>query len=495
MTYLITGATGNIGVRVVERILAHGVRPRVLVRDAEKARRRFGDRVDIVVADLADETSLASVFAGVDSLFLINCGVDLATRDAVAAKVAKAAGIKHIVKLSSTDARSDIGTGPWHARGESAIRASGIPLTVLRCAGFMSNALGWATSIQRDAIVRTATGDGKIPFIHPDDIAEVAVEVLRTRSHLDETLELTGPEALSYAQMTERLGAAVGKSLTLQAISDEEAHDGAVARGEPAPMVAALVSIWRAIREGRSAGVTSDVERTLGRGPLRFEQWAQENAADFRPRVPHVGSLPGYLNDSAGEGCPALIVIHEWWGVNAQIRGVVDRFAQAGYVAFAPDLYRGEVAHTAEEAQQLVMAGDKAQWLADLQRVVAALYPRKIGVVGFCMGGAFALTTAAHSPEVRACVAFYGIPRPESADLTKIRAAVLGHYARIDQHYSPERVDEFEVELRRASVATTFYRYDAQHAFFNEQRKDVYAPEHAQLAWDRTLAFLKEALG
>jgi len=203
----------------------------------------------------------------------------------------------------------------------------------------------------------------------------------------------------------------------------------------------------------------------------------------------------GYLNDSAGEGRPAVIVLHEWWGLNAQIRSVVDRFANEGFVAFAPDLYRGEVAQTPEEAQRLVVTGDKAQWVADLKLAVAAMQPRKVGVVGFSLGGAFALTTAALVPEVRACVPFYGIPRPESGDLTRIRARVLGHYAQVDEYYSPERVDELETTLRQADVATVLYRYDAQHSFFNEQLEGVYSAENAALAWDRTLAFLREVLG
>lgn len=205
--------------------------------------------------------------------------------------------------------------------------------------------------------------------------------------------------------------------------------------------------------------------------------------------------LPGYYNDSAGEGRAALLVLHEWWGVNAQIRGVVDRFAQAGYVAFAPDLYRGRVAQTPEEAQQLVASGDKAQWIADLERAVSALRPRKIGVVGFSLGGAFALTLAARVPEVLACVAFYGIPRPETADLAKIRARVLGHYARNDTWYGAEQVDALEATLRHAEVAATIHRYDAQHSFFNERLEAVHSAEDSRVAWDRTLAFLREVLG
>src|ERR1700683_3214209 len=125
-TYLITGATGDIGSRVVERLLERGDRPRVCVRDAEKARARYGNRVDIVSGDLADAGSLLAALQGVDALFLVNSGPEIAKRDEAAANVARAPGVRHLVKLSSMDSQRGVGTGAWHARGESAIRASGI---------------------------------------------------------------------------------------------------------------------------------------------------------------------------------------------------------------------------------------------------------------------------------------------------------------------------------------------------------------------------------
>lgn len=204
--------------------------------------------------------------------------------------------------------------------------------------------------------------------------------------------------------------------------------------------------------------------------------------------------LSGYLNAEAGPGRPAVLVIHEMWGLNPQIRGVVDRLAKEGFVAFGVDLYRGKVPSSPQEAQELVRAGDKTQWFADLRAAARALLPFKAGVVGFSMGGAFALATAALVTEVAACVSFYGVPRPE-VDLTKVRARVLGHYVPHDEYVPPERLAEVEAELRRAPVPVTFHSYDAHHSFFNEGMSAVYSPENAKVAWERTVAFLRETLG
>jgi uncharacterized protein YbjT (DUF2867 family) len=282
MFYLITGATGNVGSLVVERLIESGDRPRVFVRDPEKARARCGDRVDVFVGDLADAATLKAALAGADALLLVNSGPELAARDEAAAKAAKTAGVKHLVKLSSYDAQQNVGTGLWHARGESAIRATGIAFTFVQPSGFMSNALFWAGSIKAERVVRTCTGDGKIPFIHSQDIADVATMALTSRNYGGESLPITGPEALSYAQMTAKIGAAIGKALRFEPISDEQERRQMMADGDPEEVVAAHLSIYRAIREGRLAAVTNTVERILGRKPIRFDQWVQENAAAFR---------------------------------------------------------------------------------------------------------------------------------------------------------------------------------------------------------------------
>lgn len=282
MVCLITGATGNVGSLVVERLIARGDRPRVFARDPEKTRARYGDRVDVFLGDLADAATLKPALRGADAFLLVNSGPELSARDEAAARAAIAAGVKHLVKLSSYDAREqNIGTGVWHAQGESAIRASGIPFTFVQPSGFMSNALFWARSIKAEGVVRSVTGDGKIPFIHSQDIAEVTTAALTSRAYDGQSLPITGPEALSYAEMTAKISAVIGKRIRYQAISDDEERQRMLERGEAADIVAAHLSIYRAIREGRLATVTDTVERVLGRKPMTFDQWLKENATAF----------------------------------------------------------------------------------------------------------------------------------------------------------------------------------------------------------------------
>jgi uncharacterized protein YbjT (DUF2867 family) len=146
----------------------------------------------------------------------------------------------------------------------------------------MSNLLAWAPSIKAEGVIRSSTGDGRRAFIHSDDIAAVATKVLTTREHDGESLPITGPEALSYAEVTEKLGAAIGRRLTFQPISDEEARQRYAASGASPLETEAHVSLWRAIREGRLANITGNIERILGRKPIAMDQWAMENAAAFR---------------------------------------------------------------------------------------------------------------------------------------------------------------------------------------------------------------------
>jgi carboxymethylenebutenolidase len=210
--------------------------------------------------------------------------------------------------------------------------------------------------------------------------------------------------------------------------------------------------------------------------------------------------LPGYLKAAEG-GAPrgAVVVIHEWWGLTDQVRDVADRLVREGFTAFAPDLYRGKVAKKADEAEKLMGAMDRKQAVEDISRAVEALRQRapgtKVAVLGFCMGGALTLAAAAKDGSVSAAVPFYGIPQEELADVTKIHCPVQGHYANIDDWCSPDRVNAMEKKLKGAGVPVEIHRYDAEHAFFNEKRPEVYSPQNAELAWKRTVEFLRAKLG
>lgn len=283
MKYLVIGATGNIGARVTQRLIGRGERPSVFVRKAKKAKALFGAAVAVHVGDLdSPGPSLAAALVGVDGIFLVSDGPELHVHDRAVALAARAAGVRHVVKLSTLDVHTGVGTGSWHARGEAALRESGVAFTFIQAAGFMSNGLGWADAIRDEGVLRSSTGKGKIAFIHPDDIAEVAVAALTTREHDGQSLVITGPAALSYGEMAATIGVAIGKQVRFDEISDQQAYAGVVAWAGKGPYADALVDIWRAVREGRLATVTEGVKRIIGRRPISFDRWAEENASAFQ---------------------------------------------------------------------------------------------------------------------------------------------------------------------------------------------------------------------
>jgi (4-alkanoyl-5-oxo-2,5-dihydrofuran-3-yl)methyl phosphate reductase len=280
-TYLVTGATGNIGSRVVERLLRRGERPRVLVRDAAKAARRHGDRVDVRVGDFDDSASLSAAVDGVDVVFLVTAGADLAEKDKRAADVARSAGVSLLAKLSTDDVAHGVGTGVWHREGEAAIRDSGVGFVFVQPSGFMDNFLNWADAIKADGVIRCAAGDGVIPFIHSDDIADVAIAAMTEPHYAGQSLPITGPEALSFADMTAKVGAAIGRELGFEPRSEDDERRAQAAWRSPQAVIEARLSIFRAMREGRLAAVSDNVTKILGREPISFDQWAQQNAAAF----------------------------------------------------------------------------------------------------------------------------------------------------------------------------------------------------------------------
>ncbi len=217
-------------------------------------------------------------------------------------------------------------------------------------------------------------------------------------------------------------------------------------------------------------------------------------------------SVNGYLAEpEQATGGPAIVVIQEWWGLNAQIRGVADRLAAAGYQALVPDLYRGQLTVDAEEAHHLMSAlnfGEAAS--QDIRGAVQFLKTRasKVGITGFCMGGALTLLALTQSPEVDAGVVWYGCPPLEFIDASKIKVPVQGHWATQDEFFKIEVVDALEEKLRGAGVSFDFHRYLAHHGFANETAvgpsripQTQFDAVWAQRAWDRALRFFGRHLG
>ena len=282
MKYLITGATGDVGSRVTELLLAQGERPRVFVRNPDKARQRFADRADVWIGEIGDFRALARAMSGIETLFLLTSGPAIPALDRGAAAAAGEAGVRHIVKLSSLDVEQGLAIGAWHEQGEAAIRASGIPYTFIRPSGFFSNLLAWAHSIQHEGVVRSSAASGRRPFMHTDDIAAVSVAALVSGSYRGQSLALTGPEPLSFAEITERIAAALGRKLRFEAIGDDEAGRRFGSTGAGAEEVDAHVALWGAIRAGRLSALTDTVQQVLGRPPIPFARWLEENLTAFR---------------------------------------------------------------------------------------------------------------------------------------------------------------------------------------------------------------------
>ena len=213
--------------------------------------------------------------------------------------------------------------------------------------------------------------------------------------------------------------------------------------------------------------------------------------------------LKGYLAEPIDRAnAPGIVVIQEWWGLDNEIKSVADRFAKAGYRALVPDLYRGKLALEANEAEHLMgdlNFGDAAgQDIRGAVQYLKATGSAKVAVTGFCMGGALTVLASCNVPELDASIVWYGNPPLEYVNAEAISKPMLGHWALHDEFFSIAGVDQLEEKLKKAGVNFEFHRYDTKHAFANP-KSDVrglaplqYNAEAAQLAWDRTIQFLKK---
>ena len=212
------------------------------------------------------------------------------------------------------------------------------------------------------------------------------------------------------------------------------------------------------------------------------------------------GTAPGYLSRPDGNA-PGVVVVQEWWGLDAHIKSIADRFAEAGFAALAPDFYRGQVAKEPDEARKLMMELQYPQAQQDMQGAVNYLLaqpfvqPNKVGIVGFCMGGRLAATFNLSAQNLSAVVSFYGVPPLSDEDATKMTAPILAIYGETDGGFPPSVIAENNRKLTIAGKPHEIIVYPgAPHAFFNDTRPHIYNKEAADAAWQRTLAWFHQYL-
>ncbi|MEU0534399.1 NmrA family NAD(P)-binding protein [Amycolatopsis tolypomycina] len=277
MTILVTGATGHVGRAVLDALVAAGQDVRAASRDAAKL--DVPDGVAKVSADLEDASTLEPALDGVSGVFLYTRpqGIEGFV------KAAEAAGVRHVVLLSSAatlepDAAESRIAG-LHRAVEEALAAAPFASTALNPGAFATNTLGWRADIA-EGVVRTPYPDSRIGAIHERDIADVAARILIDGSHDGESLALTGPEPISFREQAEVLADVLGRPLRVEELTKEQAIERMLALGWPSDVPASVLGAWaRTTRE--PSLVTDLVRQVTGNAPRTFRQWAEEHRAAF----------------------------------------------------------------------------------------------------------------------------------------------------------------------------------------------------------------------
>ncbi|WP_329172026.1 NAD(P)H-binding protein [Streptomyces sp. NBC_01477] len=280
---LVTGGTGNIGRELVGQLDAAGAAFRVLVRDPTRAA-ALPASAERFTGDLTAPDTLTAAFAGVDRLFLLTPGIGTdTTAHAVAA--ARTAGVRHLVQLSSTNVLGDPmpAMGRWHHAREQIVRDCGIPATVLRPGGFMTNALDWLPTIRAGGYVLDPVGPGRLAPIDPADVAAVAALALTGEGHAGAEYALTGAEAFTVAEQVAIIAAAAGRPIAVRpAVTAQETVAARFPGGAPPALAEALVEGFALLRADTEGFRTDTVEELLGRKPATFADWCARNADAFR---------------------------------------------------------------------------------------------------------------------------------------------------------------------------------------------------------------------
>jgi uncharacterized protein YbjT (DUF2867 family) len=281
---LVTGATGNVGSRVVQELQERGVPVRAFVRDHGKASSMLGNGVELAVGDFGDPESVRRSMEGVEGIFLACSNqprqVDYENR---VIDEAKEMGVRRIVKLSALGAEvgSPVAFWDWHARIEEHLQSSGIPFVILRPSFSMSNLLASAEAVQYTGKLFVPAGEVGISMVHPQDVAAAASVGLI--GHEEETYTLTGPEAITFEGVADHLSKAVGREIEYLNVPDEAALQGMIEQGLPEFVAAQIVAVFGVLRGGGQERTTGTVQSLTGREPRGFAEFAREHARLFAP--------------------------------------------------------------------------------------------------------------------------------------------------------------------------------------------------------------------
>jgi len=264
-----------------------------------------------------------------------------------------------------------------------------------------------------------------------------------------------------------------------------------VSNGKPACLKPSSVS--KLIERGWAIHILPDYEKNKDSNSEIFTLGEfQVDTMD----VNYFQNSKGYLAKPNIDGqYPAVIMIHEWWGLNENIRDMAEKLASHGYVVLAVDLYDGQVATTSDEARQLISSFDEKYWVENMNLASSYIQkqysPQKIGSIGWCFGGGQSLNLALNNDDIDATVIYYGQLVSEKEVLSTINWPVLGIFAELDQGIPPEQVNEFEAALNELDIPNDIYIYpDVNHAFANPSG-ERYAPEASMDAWQKTIEFLE----
>jgi uncharacterized protein YbjT (DUF2867 family) len=283
---LVTGATGRAGSDVVRALLSQNEDVRVFVRDAEKARKLFGDAAEIAVGDFADSQSVCAALDGSEAVFL--SGADDPRRvewEMGVIDAAVAQGVGRVVKLSSIEAApgAPVAFWDWHGRIEEHLRTTCASAVVLRSSFFMSNVLSAAGQVAREGRLFAPAGGARIAMIDPRDVGASAAAVLTAPASVAGAFDLTGPAAITYSEVAAGLSAATGRDVQFVDVSDDHAREGMIHAGVPDFVAEQIVAIFALARQGVNDAVTGTVELLTGRPPRDFAAFAREHAGLFAP--------------------------------------------------------------------------------------------------------------------------------------------------------------------------------------------------------------------